>query len=177
MTACNQAMPVCQPARACQNRLKHVCLHTQLEFGAATGQHMLLDAATIDALELVRPNTKGAPGGQRSGWGARKSKQYSTSSLLGFLDQTSTVPGARLLRTNVLQPLTSVATLEMRLDAVQELLESPHLSLQLVELLEQRLPKNLDKVCACIRSLCRAECTWQTGCTVCAVSAVALHCC
>lgn len=105
---------------------------------------MMLDAATIDALELVRPNTRA--GACAGGAGGSKGRARGATSLLSFLDQTSTVPGARLLRTNVLQPLTSVATLVMRQDAVQELLESPHLALQLVELLEQRLPKNLDRV-------------------------------
>lgn len=41
------------------------------------------------------------------------------SSLFGFLDYTSTSCGARLLRTNLLQPLTDINTLQLRLDGVQ----------------------------------------------------------
>jgi hypothetical protein len=42
------------------------------------------------------------------------------------------------------QPITDVPTLELRLDALQELLESPHLALEAAALLET-LPPNLDK--------------------------------
>eukprot|EP00878_Enallax_costatus_P017833 GHUV01018739.1.p1 GENE.GHUV01018739.1~~GHUV01018739.1.p1 ORF type:complete len:305 (+),score=89.73 GHUV01018739.1:1078-1992(+) len=72
---------------------------------------------------------------------------YRTNSLFGFLNNTTTAAGARLLRTNLLQPLTDITTLELRLDSLQELLESPHLTLELTSLMET-LPKNLDKVCS-----------------------------
>lgn len=42
-----------------------------------------------------------------------------TSSLFGFLNHTATACGARLLRTNLLQPLTDITTLELRLDSLQ----------------------------------------------------------
>jgi DNA mismatch repair ATPase MutS len=41
------------------------------------------------------------------------------SSLFGFLNFTSTSCGARLLRTNILQPLTDITSLQMRLDSLQ----------------------------------------------------------
>lgn len=44
---------------------------------------------------------------------------YRTSSLFGFLNHTTTAAGARLLRTNLLQPLTDIITLELRLDSLQ----------------------------------------------------------
>lgn len=40
-----------------------------------------------------------------------------------------------------------MATLQLRLDALNELLESPHLALEAAGLLEQ-LPPQLDKMCA-----------------------------
>jgi DNA mismatch repair ATPase MutS len=39
--------------------------------------------------------------------------------LFGFLNHTATACGARLLRTNLLQPLTDITTLELRLDSLQ----------------------------------------------------------
>ncbi|KAF8065536.1 wdr82 [Scenedesmus sp. PABB004] len=87
---------------------------------------------------------RGAGGGGGAGGGPPSPL---SGSLLGFLSHTATACGARLLRTNLLQPLTDVATLELRLDSVQELLESPHLTLELSALLET-LPKDLDKVCS-----------------------------
>lgn len=41
------------------------------------------------------------------------------TSLFGFLNYTSTSCGARLLRTNLLQPLTDINTLQLRLDSLQ----------------------------------------------------------
>jgi len=42
-----------------------------------------------------------------------------SSSLFGFLNYTSTSCGARLLRTNLLQPLKDINTLQLRLDSLQ----------------------------------------------------------
>ncbi|KAG0269965.1 MutS protein msh4 [Actinomortierella ambigua] len=44
-------------------------------------------------------------------------------SLLGILNHTCTSMGSRLLRTNILQPLNDEATIQTRLDCVQELLD------------------------------------------------------
>ncbi|CAG8585192.1 6352_t:CDS:10 [Rhizophagus irregularis] len=46
----------------------------------------------------------------------------SNHSLYGILNNTRTPMGARLLRTNTLQPLSDVTTINMRLDAVEELI-------------------------------------------------------
>ncbi|QLC26940.1 DNA mismatch repair protein MutS [Parasphingopyxis algicola] len=67
-----------------------------------TGDHMLIDAATRESLELTQ-----AVGGGRSG------------SLLGCIDQSVTGAGARLLAADISAPLTSVAAIEARLDLVR----------------------------------------------------------
>lgn len=66
---------------------------------------MMIDLATMKALELVQ-NLQNA-----------KSKDC----LFGLLNQTQTAMGARVLKSNVLQPLTSAADLTKRYDALEEL--------------------------------------------------------
>ena len=44
----------------------------------------------------------------------------STDSLYGLLNSTHSAMGSRLLRTNILQPVAEVSTLENRLDALEE---------------------------------------------------------
>lgn len=84
--------------------------------------------------------TAGAPGGHgnsddifaprdgsrsraSSRWQQRQQAAVASSkrctSLFGFLNYTSTSCGARLLRTNLLQPLTNISTLQLRLDSLQ----------------------------------------------------------
>ena len=65
----------------------------------------MIDLSTIRSLELIQNL-------QRS-----KSKDC----LFGLLNETLTPMGARLLRTNILQPLTDVEALKRRLDALEEL--------------------------------------------------------
>jgi hypothetical protein len=66
---------------------------------------------------------RGGGRGGRQGWrqqgGAASSVSRRSSSLFGFLDHASTACGARLLRTNLLQPLTDITTLDLRLDSLQ----------------------------------------------------------
>ena len=66
---------------------------------------MMVDLSTIHSLELIQ-NLQNA-----------KSKDC----LYGLINQTLTPMGARLLKSNVLQPLTDVNTLERRYDALEEL--------------------------------------------------------
>ena len=66
---------------------------------------MMIDLSTIHSLELIH-NLQNL-----------KSKHC----LFGILNQTLTPMGARLLKSNVLQPLTELGELENRYDAVQEL--------------------------------------------------------
>ena len=67
---------------------------------------MLIDLPTIRSLELIQ-NLHDA---------------RSKDCLLGLLDVTHTPMGSRLLRGNILQPLTTKRDLERRYDAVDDLL-------------------------------------------------------
>lgn len=71
-----------------------------------------------------------------------------------FLNQTKTVGGARLLRANLLQPLTSLETLRMRQDAVQELVGNDDLAFTVGQGLSQ-MPKDLDRWVAPFFTLAR----------------------
>lgn len=71
-----------------------------------TDQFMQLDAATRTTLELIEPASD-APA--------------ATHTLLGLLDATCTPLGARRLRQWVLQPLTSIEKINIRLNAVEAL--------------------------------------------------------
>ncbi len=82
---------------------------------------VVLDEAAIANLELVETLI----GGRRQG------------SLLDLLDETSTSPGARLLRRWLLYPLTEVAAIRRRHDAVEWLVERADLGRALRELLRQ----------------------------------------
>ncbi|KAH7131986.1 DNA mismatch repair protein MutS [Dendryphion nanum] len=66
---------------------------------------MMIDVSTIYSLELVQ-NLK---------------NPRSRDCLFGLLNQTLTPMGARLLRSNILQPLTETETLNIRYDALEEL--------------------------------------------------------
>lgn len=65
----------------------------------------MIDLATIVSLELIQ-NLQNA-----------KSKDC----LFGILNETLTPMGARLLRSNILQPSTEISKLNTRYDAVEEL--------------------------------------------------------
>lgn len=88
----------------------------------APGSTMAIDAATRRSLELIQ-----GPEGGRSG------------SLLAVMDETVTGAGARLLRQWLSSPLTEVAAIEERLDAVDHLLRQASLRQGLRALL-RRLP-------------------------------------
>lgn len=51
----------------------------------------------------------------------------SEHSLFGVLNHTKTAGGARRLRSNILEPLVDVDTINMRLDSIQELLQDEDL--------------------------------------------------
>ncbi|KAL4525061.1 hypothetical protein Ndes2526A_g07151 [Nannochloris sp. 'desiccata'] len=92
------------------------CLHVK---HALSTHHMHIDAASIEALELV---------------------QSTSSSLLNFLDGTRTRAGSQLLRANLLQPLKDIPTLNARYDALGELRSNSALLMTLEECLMQ-LPR------------------------------------
>jgi DNA mismatch repair protein MutS len=83
------------------------------------GAAVVLDEAAIANLEL----TETLIGARREG------------SLLALLDETATSPGARLLRRWLLYPLTDVAAIRRRHDAVEWLLARPDLARAIRELL------------------------------------------
>jgi DNA mismatch repair protein MSH4 len=65
----------------------------------------MIDVSTIYSLELVQ----------------NLQNQKSRDCLFGLLNETLTPMGARLLRSNILQPLTEPETLNSRYDALEEL--------------------------------------------------------
>ncbi|KAI0324451.1 hypothetical protein GY45DRAFT_1375540 [Cubamyces sp. BRFM 1775] len=69
---------------------------------------LLVDSDTARNLELV----------------GNLSARKSAHSLFGLLNHTFTPMGARLLRTNILAPITAKAALEARLDVVEELIQT-----------------------------------------------------
>uniref|UniRef100_A0A0K0D446 MUTSd domain-containing protein n=1 Tax=Angiostrongylus cantonensis TaxID=6313 RepID=A0A0K0D446_ANGCA len=64
------------------------------------------------------------------------------SSLLAIVDETLTSGGSRLLRSNLLQPSADQDVIEQRLDAVEELVNNPHVVEKLRQLLDNTY--NLD---------------------------------
>lgn len=75
---------------------------------------MLIDFSTVHSLELIQ--------------NLQNSK--SNECLFGLLNNTLTAMGARLLRSNVLQPLTDVSTINARLDALEEFTEHEEMFFQ-----------------------------------------------
>ena len=66
---------------------------------------MIIDTATVRSLELIQ----------------NLNDSRSKHCLFGLLNKTSTPMGSRLLRSNILQPLTDSETLRQRYDALEEL--------------------------------------------------------
>jgi DNA mismatch repair protein MutS len=87
-----------------------------------TGDVMPLDEMTRRNLEIVE-SMRGS-GDDRAG------------TLVGVLDRSRTPMGARLLREWLLAPLLSVTRIDLRLDAVAMLVETPIPRLEMVELLD-----------------------------------------
>ena len=65
----------------------------------------MIDVSTIYSLELIQ----------------NLHDPRSSDCLFGLLNETQTPMGARMLRSNILQPLTGTETLEHRYDALEEL--------------------------------------------------------
>lgn len=75
----------------------------------------MIDLSTIQSLELIQ--------------NLQNSK--SKACLYGIMNQTLTPMGARLLRSNILQPSTQAEVLILRYDSVQELTEKEDMFFQL----------------------------------------------
>jgi DNA mismatch repair protein MutS len=89
-------------------------------------QHLALDPATRRNLEITATMAEG----KRAG------------SLLGCLDRTGTAMGARRLKQWLSYPLIELEPIRQRLDAVEEMLESPDLR---------------EKLCACLKNIADLE--------------------
>ncbi|MEO7110311.1 MAG: DNA mismatch repair protein MutS, partial [Polyangiaceae bacterium] len=98
---CVETLNVCEPGR----RIAVARL-----VGYELGETLLLDEATQAHLELVRASDDDAK-----------------ASLLAQIDATCTASGARLLRRRLLAPLTRVADIRRRLDAVELFVTQPGL--------------------------------------------------
>ena len=87
---------------------------------------MMIDVSTIQSLELIQ-NIR---------------EPRSKNCLFGLLDHTKTAMGARMLRTNILQPTTlKDTTLKSRYDALEELTTSEDM---FVEIRKGRVPAFFD---------------------------------
>ena len=84
-------------------------------------------AGGVDTDDIFAPRDSDSRGGRRGGRGSSGRWQQSQaagankrcSSLFGFLNYTTTSCGARLLRTNLLQPVRDIRTLQLRLDSLE----------------------------------------------------------
>lgn len=112
--------------------LVHAAHSLRLEYGSVSGgnDRMSIDRRTAICLELTN-NAK--TGSQKS-------------SLFGIINFTKTVVGARLLRSNILRPVTDTVTLNTRFDCIELLLSNAKLFKELLQSLSQ-FP-DLDKMLA-----------------------------
>lgn len=93
---------------------------------------MSIDSTTVRCLELIQ----------------NLQNEKSTDSLFGLLNNTSTAMGARLLRSNILQPSTEVDFLNTRLDAVDEFTKHEDMFFQIKEALKE-FP-DMDRLCMAV---------------------------
>jgi hypothetical protein len=118
------AVVVCRSRAALQKAVAH----TAHGIRSKTGQGAAAAAAAAGAGEaddLSAPRDSSSRGRTNSRWqqqqqqAAAAASNKRCTSLFGFLNYTSTSCGARLLRSNLLQPLTDINTLQLRLDSLQ----------------------------------------------------------
>ena len=108
--------------RFCADELQLLMLPDSLSvYHELSGRHVFIDAATVEHLELLR-----GAGGARG--------------LLGTFSKTVTKGGAQMLKASLLQPLRDIATIEARLDALDEILRDETLFIALTSLLS-KVPK------------------------------------
>jgi DNA mismatch repair protein MSH4 len=122
--------------------LKHItinytkfAMHTlRVKYQGSEGS-MLIDPTTVHALELI----------------SNLNDAKSTDSLFGLLNSTQSAMGARLLRSNLLQPLTEVSTIDSRLAAVEEFTKHEEMFFQVKETLKG-FP-DMDRLCTAVSDL------------------------
>ena len=113
--------------RFCADELQLLTLPDSLPvYHELSGRHVFIDAATVEHLELLR-----GAGGARG--------------LLGTF-KTVTKGGAQLLKASLLQPLRDIATIDARLDALDEILRDETLFIALTSLLS-KVPKVRHTAC------------------------------
>jgi DNA mismatch repair protein MSH4 len=78
----------------------------RIQLDSSVKERMIIDRSTAEKLELVRNKKSG--------------NKYDC--LFGVIDFTKTSVGTKLLKSNILQPLTSILSLTSRTDAVEILL-------------------------------------------------------
>lgn len=100
-----------------------------VDAGHGATSAMVLDGQTLANLEILPPG----------GWEGLLSSRANDGSLLGLLDRTRSAFGKRMFRRWVLSPLCSIAGINARLDAVEDLMANPEFAMELDELLS-RLP-------------------------------------
>ncbi|KAG2139666.1 muts domain V-domain-containing protein [Suillus clintonianus] len=91
---------------------------------------MMIDPETVRNLELINNQTR----------------KKSTHSLFGLLNHTYTAMATRLLRTNILAPLTAQSALDARLDAVEELIHSEDKFTEIKDALKALNKMDFDKL-------------------------------
>jgi len=84
------------------------------------GNYVTVDANTQRTLELTETRVD------------RKKR----GSLLGVMDKTLSAPGGRMMRSWILRPLRDVSAIQARLDAIEQLIESPRTIMQLRDALQ-----------------------------------------
>ncbi|KAH8101458.1 muts domain V-domain-containing protein [Cristinia sonorae] len=118
-------------------RFAAASLRIRYEQGEGT---MMIDPETVRNLELV---------------GNMTSKR-SSHSLFGILNHTYTAMAARLLRVNLLAPITNQSAIDARLDVVEELIQTEDRFNDVKDALKSLNRQDFDKL---IASLCSSEAT------------------
>ncbi|KAJ8463218.1 hypothetical protein ONZ51_g10391 [Trametes cubensis] len=95
---------------------KHAELRLNTRFASSS---LLIRYTQVEGTLLVDPDTA-----RNLELVGNLSARKSTHSLFGLLNHTFTPMGARLLRTNILAPITAKSALEARLDVVEELIQT-----------------------------------------------------
>lgn len=116
------ALASCAAAIKYVEFIQHITLNANsLRISFSSGESaVIIDTDTAKNLELISNN--------------RGNKK---DTLFGILDFTKTGPGSRLLRSNVLQPVSDIITLNSRYDIIEELLQKENVLIQIVSDLEK----------------------------------------
>ena len=100
----------------------------RLNYAGGSGRHCLqMDRATVLQLELLVSNSSSNNNNNNS---------RSQHSLCKTVNRTKTAVGSRLLRQNLMAPPTGVATIQTRLELVDDLLSDPDFFFEVMEHLE-----------------------------------------